>query len=42
MMGIDLIIIPPIILFTLYYITKYINIKRGVPVDLIFKQIPPE
>jgi len=40
--GLELIFGPIIILFILYYISKYINKRRGVPVDLIFKQIPPE
>ncbi len=40
--GLELIFIPIIVLFGLFYLSKWINKKRGVPVDLIFKELPPE
>ena len=40
--GLELIFAPLIILFILYYVSRFINKRRGVMVDLIFKQIPPE
>jgi amino acid transporter len=40
--GLELIFIPIVIIFAIYFISKFVNAKRGVPFDLIFKQIPPE
>ena len=40
--GLELIIGPIIIMFVLYFISKYINMRRGIRFDIIFKQIPPE
>ncbi|MEM0272783.1 MAG: amino acid permease [Thermoprotei archaeon] len=40
--GLELIFIPIIVLFALFYVSKWINKRRGVPVDLIFKELPPE
>jgi glutamate:GABA antiporter len=40
--GLELLFGPIIILFAIYYISKYVNGRRGVAFDKIFKEIPPE
>jgi glutamate:GABA antiporter len=40
--GYEIIFIPIAALFAIYYIARYINTRRGVKFDLIFKEIPPE
>ena len=40
--GLELIFVPIIVLFAIYYVARYINQRRGVKFDLIFKEIPPE
>lgn len=40
--ALELIFIPIAILFVIYYVARYINTRRGVKFDLIFKEIPPE
>jgi amino acid transporter len=40
--GLELIFVPIIVLFALFYLSKWINMRRGVPVDMIFKELPPE
>lgn len=40
--GYELIIVPVVAMFVVYFIARYINQRRGVPFDLIFKEIPPE
>ncbi|MDH2901260.1 MAG: hypothetical protein PXY39_09835 [archaeon] len=40
--GLQLIFGPIIVLFATYYVARYINQRRGVKFDLIFKEIPPE
>lgn len=40
--GLELIFVPIAVLFVIYYISRFINTRRGVKFDLIFKEIPPE
>jgi glutamate:GABA antiporter len=40
--ALELIFVPIIVLFVIYYIARAINSRRGVKFDLIFKEIPPE
>ena len=40
--GLELLFGPIIILFAIYYISKYVNARRGVDFAKIFKEIPPE
>jgi amino acid transporter len=40
--GLELIIVPIVILFLLFYISKVLNKRRGIDFDLAFKDLPPE
>lgn len=40
--GLELIFVPIVVLFVIYYVSKYLNQRRGVMFDQIFGQIPPE
>ena len=40
--GLELIFVPIIILFVIFYVAKLINARRGVAFDKIFGEIPPE
>ena len=40
--GLELIFVPILILFAIYYASKFINASRGVHFEQIFNEIPPE
>jgi amino acid transporter len=40
--GLEVIFVPIIILFAIYYVSKFINARRGVDFAQVFQQIPPE
>jgi amino acid transporter len=40
--GLELIFVPIIVLFLIYYVSRAINARRGIHFDQIFKQLPPE